>query len=79
MNATDFAEQRDDLLRSIEQDQEAMRVAVHELAGAAHSKLSVGERIEEFPLTWVVGGFLFGVWLGWRRGGLVASARQRRR
>ena len=79
MSTTDFTEQRDDLLRSIERDQQAVRVAVHELTGAAQSKLSVGERIDEFPLTWVVGGFLFGAWLGWRRGGLVASARQRRR
>jgi hypothetical protein len=79
VSTTDFAEQRDDLLRSIERDQQSVRVAVHELTEAAHSKLSVGERIDEFPLTWVVGGFLFGAWLGWRRGGLVEAVRQRRR
>lgn len=79
MSTTDFAEQRDDLLTSIERDQEAVRVAVHELTGAAQSKLSIGERIEEFPLTWTIGGFLFGLWLGRPRGRSVESARQRRR
>ena len=33
MDKTDFAEQREDLLQSIERDQEEVRVAVHELTG----------------------------------------------
>ena len=41
-----------------------MRVAMHELAGAAGSKLDVSEHIKKFPLTWVIGAFLVGIWLG---------------
>lgn len=63
----DFAEQREDLLQSIERDQEEVRVAVHELTGAARSKLKASEYIKEFPLTWTVGAFLVGMWLGSRR------------
>lgn len=79
MSTTDFAEQRDDLLRSIEREQEVVRVAVHELTGAAQSKLSIGERIEKYPLAWTLGGFLLGVWLGRRRGAVAQSATPRRR
>jgi hypothetical protein len=61
-----YADQRDHLLQSIEQDEEKMRVAMHELAGAARFKLDVGERIKQFPLTWVIGACLVGVWLGSR-------------
>lgn len=67
MDKTDFAEQREDLLQSIERDQEAVRVAVHELTGAARSTLKASEHIKEFPLTWTVGAFLVGIWLGSRR------------
>jgi hypothetical protein len=63
---TDFAEQREDLLQGIERDQKDLRVAVRELTGAAGSKLDVSEYIKKFPLTWAVGAFLVGVWLGSR-------------
>ena len=66
MGQTDFAEQREDLLQSIERDEEEVRVAVHALTGAAGSKLDVGQHIKEFPLTWALGAFLVGVWLGSR-------------
>jgi hypothetical protein len=63
-----YTEQRDHLLQSIEQDDEKVRVAMHELAGAARFKLDVGEHIKQFPLTWVIGACLVGAWLGSRRG-----------
>jgi hypothetical protein len=63
---TDFAEQRAELLQSIERDQEDVRVAVQELTGAARSTLKASEHIKQFPLTWVTGAFLVGVWLGSR-------------
>jgi len=66
VDKADFAEQRDDLLQSIERDQEEVRVAVHALTGAARSTLSVSEHIKEFPLTWAMGAFLVGAWLGSR-------------
>jgi hypothetical protein len=72
----DFAAQRDDLLQGIERDQEGMRVAVHELTGAASSKLDLSAQIKKFPLTWTIGAFLVGVWLG-GRGAPARVARQR--
>ncbi len=63
---TDFAEQREDLLQSIEHDQEEVRVAVQELTGAARSTLNASAYIKEFPLAWTMGAFLVGVWLGSR-------------
>jgi hypothetical protein len=72
-----FAEQRRDLLQSIEQDREEMRVALHELTGAVGFQLDVSERIKASPLKWAIGAFLFGMWLGGRAASLDA-ARQRR-
>jgi hypothetical protein len=62
----DFTEQRDELLQSIEQHGEDVRVALHELTGAAEQKLVVAERIRAAPVAWLFGGFLLGIWLGSR-------------
>lgn len=75
MNKTDFAERREDLLQGIKRAEEAVGVAVHELTGAAGSKLDVSEHIKKFPLTWTIGAFLVGVWLG-SRGAHVAGQRR---
>ena len=77
MEKTDFAEQREDLLQSIERCQKEVNVAMHELTGAAGSKLDVSAHIKQFPLTWVIGAFLVGIWLG-SRGASVDVAGQRR-
>jgi hypothetical protein len=74
---TDFAEQREDLLQSIEQDQEEVRVAVQELTGAARSKFNVSAHMREFPLTWAMGAFLVGAWLGSRGAPLNAAGHRR--
>ncbi len=76
MNSTNFAEQREDLLQSIARDQEEVRVAVHELTGAAGSRLDVSSHIRRFPLTWAIGAFFVGAWLG-RRGTAGDAAAQR--
>jgi len=73
----DFAEQREDLLQGIERDQAGVRLAVHELTGAAGSRIDVSEYIKKFPLTWAIGAFLVGVWLG-SRGASGLAAGQRR-
>ena len=73
-----YTEQRDHLVRSIEQDDEKMRVATHELAGAVRVKLDLGERIKQSPLTWVIGACLVGAWLG-SRGARARVAGQRSR
>jgi len=74
---TAFAEQREELLQSIERDQEEVRDAVQELAGAARFTLDVAERIKAFPLTWMLGAVLVGIWLG-SRGAPIAVPGQRR-
>lgn len=66
METIDFDEQRQDLLQAIERDEEEVRVAVQELTGAARSTLNVSEQIKKFPLTWAVGAFFIGAWLGSR-------------
>jgi len=77
VETTDFAEQRDDLLQSIARDAEEVRLAVQELTGAARSTLNVSEHIKKFPLTWAMGAFLVGAWLG-SRGTPLNAVRQGR-
>jgi hypothetical protein len=77
VDKTDFAEQREDLLHGIERDEEEVRVAVQELTGAARSTLDVSEHIKKFPLTWAIGAFFVGVWLG-SRGAAAPVTGQRR-
>jgi hypothetical protein len=64
---SEYAEQRDQLLESIERDQEELLEAVHELGDAAKATFDMSERIREHPLSWVIGGLLVGLWLGYRR------------
>ena len=66
MDKTDFAAQREDLREGIERDQQELRIAVHEFTDAAGSKLDLSQHIKRFPLTWAVGAFCVGVWLGSR-------------
>lgn len=77
VDTPDFAEQCEDLRQGIERDQQGVRLAVHELTGAAGAKLDVSEHIKKFPLTWAIGAFLVGVWLG-SRGAPSDVAGQRR-
>jgi hypothetical protein len=63
---SEFSEQRDELLESIERDQEELLDAVHELTDAAQATFDLSERIKEFPLTWLIGGLVVGLWLGYR-------------
>lgn len=64
MDNSEYADQRDELLDSIERDQAEVRVAVHELTDAAREQLDLGEHIKRFPMAWLLGGFLLGLWLG---------------
>ena len=74
---TDFAEQREELLQGIERDEAEVRVAMHQLTGAAGSALNVSAHIKRFPLTWAISAFLVGVWFG-SRGALTHVAGQRK-
>jgi hypothetical protein len=77
VHTPDFAEQCEDLRQGIERDQEGVRVAMHELTGAAGSKVDVTEYIRRFPLTWAIGALLVGVWLGSRRASGDAAGQRR--
>lgn len=63
----DFTEQREHLLQSLEQAEAQVRLAVHDLTDAAESKLDLRTPIKRFPLSWTIGAFLVGMWLGSRR------------
>ena len=65
-NYAPFEEQRDGLLQEIQRDQEELRRAVQELTGTARLQFALSERIKSAPLSWLLGGFLLGVWLGGR-------------
>jgi len=65
--SSDFAERREDLLQSIEHDEEELRDAMHELAGVAEHKLDIAEYIRDAPWSWLVGAFCVGLWLGLER------------
>jgi hypothetical protein len=77
MDKTDLPGQREELLQRIERDKQDVRAAVHELKRAVGFKLDVRVHIKQFPLTWTIGGFLVGVWLG-RRGATRGMAGRRR-
>ena len=70
---SDYIEQRDELLESIERDQEELRAAVHALTGAARETFDLGEHIKERPWTWMLGALLFGLWLGSRGGRMTRN------
>jgi hypothetical protein len=63
---SEYAEQRDVLLESIEREQEELLDAVHDLTESARATFDLGDRIREYPLSWLVGGLLVGLWLGYR-------------
>lgn len=69
----DIAEQREELLLSIERDENEVRAAVQQLTDAAGAKLDARAYIRNLPLTWVLGAFLVGVWLGSRRSSGMAE------
>jgi hypothetical protein len=60
----DVTERHEELLQSIEEDEEVLREAVHELAEATERKLDVTRFVRASPIEWVVGAFCVGLWLG---------------
>jgi len=62
--SSDATERKEDLLHSIEEDEETLREAVHELAEATEQTLDVAQHIRNNPLAWVGGAFCVGLWLG---------------
>jgi hypothetical protein len=60
----DVTERHEELLQSIEEDEETLREAVHELAEATERKLDVTRFIRQSPFEWMIGAFCVGFWLG---------------
>ena len=63
----DVAERHEELLHAIEEDEEVLREAVHELAEATERKLDVTRFVRASPIEWVLGAFCVGLWLGMDR------------
>ncbi len=59
-------DQRDALRQSIEDDKAELLDAVDELKTAVQQQFQLRDRIAEHPGPWLVGGALFGLWLGTR-------------
>lgn len=66
--STSYTEQREEILHSIERDEQELREAVEELKTAALSWLDVRNHIAENPLMWFGGAFAIGLWFGLRHG-----------
>lgn len=77
MDTPGFAEQREELLQSIERDEQVVRVAVQDLTEAAEAKLDITQSIKAYPLTWAISAFLVGVLLGSR--GMLGDKSPKRR
>jgi len=69
----EVSERKEDLLHSIEQDEETLREAVHELAEATEQTLDITQYIRARPLAWIASAFCLGFWLGMRRGSELNS------
>lgn len=66
MNDISYDEQREMLRQTLEHDEEELHEAFHGLTDTARVRLDFAERIKESPLAWLLGGLLFGLWLGGR-------------
>jgi hypothetical protein len=67
LDATTTADdEREALRQSIEADKAELLDAVDELKAAVTREFQLRDRIGEHPVPWLVGGFLFGLWLSSR-------------
>lgn len=63
----EVSERKEDLLHSLEEDEEALREAMHELAEATEHKLDLAQYVRTHPYAWIGGAFCVGLWLGMGR------------
>ena len=61
-----YDDQHELLRQTLDHDEEELHEAFHGLTDTARVLLDLAERIKEAPLAWLLGGFLFGLWLGGR-------------
>ncbi len=78
MDSVSFEHQRETLQESIAHDAKDLYQAVQELTDAARLRFDLGAHIKGSPFMWLLGGFLFGVWLGSRRNHVPISLKSQR-
>lgn len=59
-------EEREVVRQHMEEQKRELRLAVDDFREAARSWTDPRDLIRERPGTWMVGGLLLGLWLGWR-------------
>ena len=62
--------ERNYLLKAIDRDREELRQAIERLksvTGEQLETLRIGHHVAARPVPFLIGGFLFGLWLGWSR------------
>jgi hypothetical protein len=67
---TRLVNERNYLLKAIDRDRQELRQAIERLRCVTTEQLEtlrVGHRVAARPLPFLIGGFIFGLWLGWRR------------
>ena len=60
------AEARAELEAAVERDEEELQRAIDDLKDAVQKPFEIGERIATWSLPVMLGGVLFGIWLGSR-------------
>ena len=60
-------DEKEALRQSIGQNEAELREAVEELTAAVKSEVTLGGQIAERPAPWLLGGFVVGLLLSWRR------------
>ena len=61
-------DEKETLRQSIGRNETELREAVEELTAAVKSEVTLGGQIIERPGPWLLGGFVVGLLLSWRRG-----------
>lgn len=60
-------EEREALQQSLAEHKRELRAAVQEVGEAARAWTDLGDFVRRSPGTWLVSGFVVGLWLGGRR------------
>jgi hypothetical protein len=60
------SEEKEAILQDMEEKKREIQLAVEELAEVAMAWPSPRERIRSNPGAWLLGGFVFGMLVGWR-------------
>jgi hypothetical protein len=55
--------ERERILPEVERSQAELREAIEELQTVVQRRFDLAHRIAERPVPWLIGGFLFGVWM----------------